>query len=192
MDFIFGMCVGWLTLYFGLVLLKHLKQKKGIKSSEYEKLALTTRLKDTVRHIVFEYNIKRRNNDFLLNIKFKTDIIMQIMHRAHFPELGESEDDIGFGLALYIPAVNLNSEQVSRLSEIIRQEVEVLKEVKIGPVEYYLIDLGVRVRFTGYFLSRIVKEVFKYDHRSADFSFELFSEGALPYFRKNGLRISLN
>jgi hypothetical protein len=105
---------------------------------------------------------------------------MQIMHRAHFPELCKSESDIKFGLALYIPTSNLSENKIIALQSIIEEESEVLRGGRdIDVVDYFLIDLGKRVRFSGYLLTRIIKEVFEKEEKNM--SLELFSEGNLPY-----------
>lgn len=179
MNFIIGLLVGWLTLYLAAITLKYLKQKKGVRSKEYDDLKFTMTLRDTIRHIVFEYDIKRKNNDFLLKIKLNERQIMQLMHRAHFPELCQSETDISFGIALYIPVTGWNADMFSRLERIIDEETEVMSKNKAGRVEYCVVDLGKRVRFSGYFLSRIINEVFV--GKENEFSCELFSEGKLPY-----------
>jgi hypothetical protein len=115
----------------------------------------------------------------LYNIKLDGNLVMQLMHRAHFPELCRSESDIEFGIALYIPVKGWESAVINRLDKIIHEESEIKKTGSVGGLEYYIIDLGKRVRFGGYLLSRIVKEVF--DANEARFSAELFSEGNLPY-----------
>lgn len=168
-----------MTLYLTAIVIRSLKQKKGARAKEYDGLDFTTKLKDTVRHIIFEYNIREKNSDFLLNVRLNNLVVMQLMHRAHFPELNQTEEDIGFGMALYIPAINLKEGQIDKIREIVDEEVETLKETKDGPVDYFLIDLGTRVRFGGYFLSRIIREVFGGSENQ--FSSELFSEGKLPY-----------
>jgi hypothetical protein len=180
MKLIIGIIVGWLSMYIFLLIVKNLKSKKGYKEKDYGNLPFTTKLRDSIRHIVFEYNVKRKNNDFLLNISFKKEIVMQIMHRAHFPELCQSESDVAFGLALYIPISHWSIDRISKLNEIVKEESEVASKNRFGKLEFYVIDLGSRVRFGGYFLSRLIKEVFEGDEN--DFSSELFSEGHLPYW----------
>jgi hypothetical protein len=180
MKIIIGIIIGWLSMYVFLIIAKNLKQKKGAKEKDYSKLPFTTQLRDSIRHIVFEYNIKRKNNDFLLNIILKNDIVMQIMHRSHFPELCQSESDVAFGLALYIPISHWPKDRVAKLNEIVEEESEVAIKNRSGQLEFHVIDLGTRVRFGGYFLHRIIKEVFEGDENN--FNSELFSEGNLPYW----------
>ena len=45
------------------------------------------------------------------------------------------------------------------------------------PIEYIVIDAGSRVRYTGYLLARLVREIFEND----DVNFQLYDEGVLPY-----------
>lgn len=104
---------------------------------------------------------------------------MQLMHRAHFPELCRSESDIAFGIALYIPLKGLEAESIKKLDNLINEETEIKRTGKIGELEYYIIDLGKRVRFGGYLMSRIVNEMFGADE--SQFSSKPFSEGNLPY-----------
>lgn len=174
MELIIGIILGCVSTYVFLLFIKNLKQKKGFKEKDYNNFPLTTQLRNSIRHIVFEYNIKRKNNDFLLNISFEREIVMQIMHRAHFPELCQSESDVDFGLALYIPISQWSKDKISKLNKIVEEESEIASKNKFGHLEFYLIDLGTRVRFGGYFLSRLIKEVFDGDEKNL--SSELFSE----------------
>jgi hypothetical protein len=177
-NFIIGFLSGALTLFLLSFVFKRKRERRGKYEKEYQSRYFTTKLKDTIRHIVFEYSIKRSNNDFLLNIYFKGKRSMQIMHRAHFPELCSSEKDIEFGLAVYIPTEHLTNEQVFKLESILIDESEKFDKSR-RPVPYYVLDLGRRIRYGGYIVSRIVKELFNPDEN--EISFELFSEGSLPY-----------
>src|SRR5687767_3430793 len=100
-NFLGGFIAGFIFAYLLYVLIKNLKQKSGLKYDDYKRLPLLVKLKDTLRHIIYEYDIKRHNEDFLLNILFGKTKIMQIMHRAHFPYLVKNKTRISFGLALY-------------------------------------------------------------------------------------------
>ena len=178
-SLLFGILIGWISLYLFLILYKNLKGKRGIKHEEYGKIPFTTRLRNIVRHIIFEYDIKRKNNDFLYNVNLDGKHVMQLMHRAHFPELCRSESDIAFGIALYIPIKGWREDRIMKLDDIINEESEIKRTGKTGELEYYIVDLGKRARFGGYLLTRILKEVFDADE--SQFSAELFSEGNLPY-----------
>lgn len=179
MNIIYGILIGWVSLYLVLLLYKNLREKQGTSNKEYSKLPFTSRLRNIFRHIIFEYDIKRRNEDFLYTIKLDGKRIIQLMHRAHFPELCISESDIAFGISLYIPVKGWTIENVTKLDNIFAQETELPLKGELGKLEYYVVDLGKRARFGGYLLSRIIKEVFNAEE--ARFSFELFSEGSLPY-----------
>lgn len=181
MNLITGIIFGWISMYIFLLVMKKIKEKKGVKEKEYSKLPFTTMIRDSIRHIVFEYSIKTKNNDFLLNIDLYGKTVIQLMHRAHFPELCQLESDINFGIAIYIPVVGWEEKKVEKLQNIIDQESEIMKISKIGKLEYNIIDLGTRVRYGGYLLTRIIKEVFEADEN--EFSSTLFSEGNLPYWR---------
>jgi len=126
---------------------KH-REKTGKDERAYQANFFTTKIRDTIRRIIFEYSIKRINNDFLLNIKFMGETKMQIMHRAHFPELCTSEEDIEFGLAVYIPTEWLTNEQASKLESVLMEGPERFDKSR-QPVAYYVLDLGRRVRHGG-------------------------------------------
>ena len=178
-NFITGFLSGAFTLFLLSFLFKKNRERKSKYEREYQSNFFTTKIRDTIRRIIFEYSIKRINNDFLLNIKFKGETRVQIMHRAHFPELCASEGDVEFGLAVYIPTEWLTHEQVFKLESILIAESEKFDKSR-RPVPYYVLDLGRRVRYGGLLVSRIVKELFNPD--DSDISLELFSEGTLPYF----------
>lgn len=187
MSFIVGFLAGSLTLFLISFLLKKRRDKKGKFEREYLSKSFAAKIKDTLRHIVFEYSIKRSNNDFLLTISFRGKRYMQIMHRAHFPELCESEKDTEFGLAVYIPTENLTDEQVFKLESILGEESEKFASSK-NPVPYYALDLGKRVRYGGYLLSRISTELF--DPNDSDMNLDLFNEGPLPYFLNSKFKLN--
>ena len=134
MNFIIGFLAGAVTLFLLSVLFKKNRERRGKYQREYQSKYFTTKIKDTLRHLVFEYSIKRSNNDFLLNINFKGKRSMQIMHRAHFPELCASEKDIEFGLAVYVPTEHLTDDQVFKLESIL---IESQKNL-INPEGQYL------------------------------------------------------
>lgn len=181
LNLLIGFVLGFFSAALFILYRKRERDKRGTKAKDYSGLPIVTRLKDTLRHIVFEYNIKVRNNDFLLNITLKGNTVMQIMHRAHFPELCQDEQDIQFGLALYIPVTELTSNQKLKLSQIIDEELEIIHKSKFGELEYQILDIGKRIRFGGYILSRIINEVYYKD--IDDLKLSLFSEGNLPYWR---------
>jgi hypothetical protein len=180
---IIGIFIGIILSYLILILKNYLGQKKGISYDEYKKLPLLIQVNDTLRHIIYEYGIKRNNRDFLLNILHRKNIIMQVMHRAHFPYLTKN-NEITFGLALYIPISKLSDTQKKELARILDKE-PVNEQHETEPFDYHVVDLGKGIKQGGYLISRIAKEVFKFELSQSDFSFELFDEGDLPYFGKN-------
>jgi hypothetical protein len=173
-----GFFLGALTLYGLSAIYKYSNRKKGLRESAYQSHFFTTKLKDSIRHIVFEYSIKRSNNDFLFNILIRGKRYIQITHRAHFSEHCKAEEDVEFGLAVYIPTSGLDSDQIKKLESILSQESETFATSN-DPVPYYVLDLGKRVRYGGYLLSRIIKEIF--NPTDEEVTFQLYSEGALPY-----------
>lgn len=191
-NIIIGLLIGFMLSYSLIVLRNLLRQKKGIKYDEYKNLPLLIRINDTLRHIIYEYGIKKENHDFLLNLFYKKNVIMQVMHRAHFPYLSKVSEEIIFGLALYIPISKLTIEQKQTLEQILEMEPSTnIHEVE--PFDYHVIDLGKGIKQGGYLITRILKEVFLYDPESNDFDLKLFSEGELPYFgKKHGFTLPTN
>jgi hypothetical protein len=179
-----GIFIGVIFTYTFNIFKNYLKQKKGVKYSEYRKLPLLIQINDTLRHIIYEYGIKHNNHDFLLNIIHKKQVIMQVMHRAHFPYLNKESADVDFGLALYIPTSKLSDLQKKELDRILTKE-PVKEHHEIQPFDYHVVDLGKGIKQGGYLISRIAKEVFKLELNKDDFSYDLFNEGELPYFGKN-------
>jgi hypothetical protein len=183
MNLFIGILLGIIFAYSFNILKNYLRQKKGIKYNDYKKLPLLIQINDTLRHVIYEYGIKRDNQDFLLNILYKKEIIMQIMHRAHFPYLSKESEEISFGLALYIPVSKLSDLQKRELDQILTKE-PIKEQHETEPFDYHVVDLGKGIKQGGYLISRIAKEVFKFELKKEDFSFDLFSEGELPYFGK--------
>lgn len=159
------------------------RQKKGRRLREYKGASTLKKLTDTLRHVVFEYDVKRENNDFSLNVYLNRRLYFQVLHRSHFPELAKLEEDVSFGLALYMPVSQLNKSQREQLVSIFKEESETFYFEEI-PFDYYVIDIGRRIRYGSYLLSRIIKEVF-YQEDVQNLSFKLFSEGKIPYIGLN-------
>ena len=149
------------------------------------------KIKDCLRNIVYDYNFVRQNEDFSLNILYKNVKIMKVLHRAHFADLLNSRWDIDFGLALYVPVTNLSVSQQERLRKIVDDESEVFQR-EMRPINYYAIDLGKGIKHGGYIITRIMNEVFEFSMNKDDFSFELFSDGNIPYHGKDTSRLSSN
>ena len=154
------------------------KQKRGKRLHEYKNAPILRKLTDTLRHAVFEYDVKRENNDFSLNVYLNDRLCFQILHRCHFPDLSKSEEDVSFGLALYIPVKQFDKNQREQLLNIFKEESEIFYYEEV-PFDYYIVDIGKRLRYGSYLLSRLIKEVIRKDVQSL--SFELFSEGDIPY-----------
>ena len=53
------------------------------------------------------------------------------------------------------------------------------------PFNYFAIDVGKSIRFGGYLISRLLKEVFDFELEKDTFDFKLFNEGELPYLNKH-------
>lgn len=183
--FLLGLITG-IVLFYSFILFKNhrLKGKRGKRIVNYRKSEILRKLRDTLRHMVFEYNIKRENQDFSLNIHIGQKVRFQVLHRSHFPDLAKEEGDIDFGLALYLPVNKLSTEQREQMLRIFREESETFYYEEV-PFDYHIVDLGKDIRYGGYLLTRILKEVFDTD-RVDSVRFELFSEGEIPYFGLSG------
>lgn len=179
-EFSSGILVGIIIFYLFLIYRNYKRrQKKGKRFQEYRNAPTSRKLTDTLRHIVFEYNIKRKNNHFSLNVYVEGELRLQVLHRCHFPDLCKSEEDVDFGLALYIPIKRLNQSQKDQLLTIFKEESEVFYYEEV-PFDYYVVDIGKLIRYGGYLINRILKEVY-HNADVQSLSFELFSEGKLPY-----------
>jgi hypothetical protein len=152
------------------------RERKGLYEVKYKPLSLSSKMKGIIRELIFKFSIQKFNRDFLLNLKSKGVLLMQIMHRSHFPEVCENISDVKFGLAIYIPTKPLSTEQKNKLKKVFQEEMEEFKRYDY-PIGYFVIDAGPRVRFTGYLLAKIITEVFGKE----DVDLELFDEGILPY-----------
>lgn len=172
--------VAFVVGFFCAILLRLIviavREKKGLNEAKYKSLRLTSKMKIMVREIIFKFSIQRFNRDFLLNIKSNGEVIMQLMHRSHFPELLINTSDVKFGLAIYLPIKPLTVDQKQILLKVLNEESENFNVAEY-PIEYFVIDSGSRARYTGYLIARIIQEVFKKE----DVEFELYDEGILPY-----------
>ncbi|MEP1035104.1 hypothetical protein [Ekhidna sp.] len=176
---LFGIVLGVIAIYFKGYLSNLKAERSEIKNPEYLKSKAFNKLKGTIRHIVVEYSIRRKNNDFLLNVFLNEVTLFQITHRFHYPEILKNQDDMAFGLALYLPINKLNSEQKKRILNIMKEEADYFSYEEI-PFDYYVVDFGKRIKYSSYFIVRLLKEIFLIEDED-DISFELFSEGNLPY-----------
>lgn len=176
MNLIFAFILGFLSAFLlRLIVIKN-RDKKGTNEIKYKPLRLTSKIKIIIREIIFKFSIQKFNRDFLLNIKSNGNTIIQVMHRSHFPEVIKNIKDVKFGLAIYIPIKPLSPDQKNTLLQVLKDESEDFNMAEY-PIEYFIIDAGTRVRYTGYMITRIVMEVFKKD----DVDLELYDEGTLPY-----------
>lgn len=173
---VIAFCLGFSFAFLLRSIVVQRREKKGKLEVEYTKVRLTSKMKNMVREIIFRFSIQKSNRDFLLNIKLGETTIMQVMHRSHFPEVCLDVVDIKFGLAIYIPTKTLTFKQKEKLRLVLVEDSEQSNNSEY-PVGYLVIDAGSRVRFTGYLLARLVKEVFTAD----DVTLELYDEGILPY-----------
>lgn len=175
-NVIVGFVVGFLFAVLLRLFAIDRREKKGLHEARYKKLNLTSKMKNTVRQIIFKFSIQKFNRDFLLNLKLNGRVIIQLMHRSHFPELIKNLSDAKFGLAIYIPIKPLTKSQQQVLIGLLNEESEQINIAEY-PIEYLVIDAGSRARYSGYLIARIITEVFE----TADVDLELYDEGVLPY-----------
>lgn len=176
MDILIGFLLGLLVFVSVRLFLINLREKRGMHAVRYSHLPLRSKMMNIIRRVIFNFSIEKFNSDFLLDLKVDGTHLMQIMHRAHFPEVCKNISDVKFGLAIYIPTKPLTPEQKLKLQQLLKEESEDFITHSY-PVEYFVIDAGSRVRFTGYLIARIVAEVFQKE----DIEWELYDEGTLPY-----------
>ena len=134
-------------------------------------------VKDVLRNIVLRYN--NDNSDFLVNISISQSTVIQLLHRSHFPELMEQNNDVSFGIAVYIPLRGLSKIQKEKLEIILKDHAETSTFSEI-PFSYYVLDIGKKIRYGGELLGLIMKEVFGVVEED-QINIELYDEGKLPY-----------
>ncbi|AYB33475.1 hypothetical protein [Chryseolinea soli] len=173
---ILGFITGILFAAVVRLLVINIREKRGLHEAKFRPKRLSSKARYVLRKVVFDFSIKKFNRDFVVNIKIKESIVMQLIHRAHFPELNIEESDIAFGIAIYIPLKPLSMAQRQKLERLLNEEVGKFVTVE-QPFAYFLVDIRIAARFGGYLLARILKEIF----RSEDADFELADEGSLPY-----------
>lgn len=177
-----GVLIGFGAFFVRGYFLNRKAERLDTAHPHFLKSGTFNRLKDCVRHVVVEYSIRRKNHDFLLNVKSGDTIIFQLTHRSHYPELIPNTDDLSFGMALNLPLGNLTGKQKEKIIKIMKEESDLFFYEEV-PFEYYVVDFGKRVKYTGYFLTRLLSEVFDINNPD-NIEFELFSEGPLPYSGK--------
>lgn len=179
MIFVLGVVTGAILFLVRGYVLNLRKERFSALKPEFHRGSIFNKLKDIVRHIVVEYNIRNRNNDFLLNLQLSGKTILQLTHRSHYPEILADSADLSFGIALYLPLGKLTRVQKELLVKIIKEESDVFLYEEV-PFEYYVSDFGKRIKYTGYFLNRILVEAFGVQNAD-EIEFELLSEGELSY-----------
>lgn len=179
-----GLLLGWFYNKKSNIVIKHNQSGKvGMYYDKYKNGSTIKSLTNAIRTIVFKYGGRNENQSFVLNITKGDDVIIQLLHRAHFPELGKSGADINFGIALYIPFDDsyMDDKMKNVLKKIMKEETLQMKEDN-NPLTYFVLDMGTRLMHSSYLLSRILKEVFNVsdDH----FYYELYDDGELPYDKR--------
>ncbi len=171
-GFIAGVVV---TLLIRFLILSR-KDKRGRDYLKYNNLPLKSKMKTIIRKIIVLSSIREFNRDFTLNVKVREQTVLQLLHRAHFPQIISDASDVKFGIAIYIPLGHLANDQRECLVNLLKDEMEQFK-FEDSPHAYIVIDVGTMVKYPGYLIAKIIKEVY----RAEDVDFELSDEGFLPY-----------
>ncbi|MEO0552776.1 MAG: hypothetical protein AAF149_06245 [Bacteroidota bacterium] len=175
-TFSVGLMIGWLVY-------KHVNRwlyVKGIQPSLLDKNdKVFQRIATILRSINFKFNANNANLSFLCTFKHGDEIIFQLTHKSHFPELCDSYHDIKFGIALHINLKKLSGSQLDSLNKILDEETHELNQ-PINKSDYYLINIEDKIRFGTYLIYLIVKDVFSIEHEK-DLVVDMESEGKVPY-----------
>ena len=172
---VFGFVIGWILSR--AVLNKKLDKRYNIS---WEKKGVTfKRLQETIRRLAYEFIVKRKEHDFILNVLVDNNLKLQVLHRSHFVEFSDFAQDIDFGMVIYLPYTQINQTQKNAIFKIINSE-EPLSSIPNQNQDYVAISTGRRVRTTSYLISRIIKEAFRVEDEYR-VSYELLDEGILPY-----------
>ena len=155
-----------------------LSLERILASNKYKKGSGNIELSNALRALVYRY--KATSDDFMLNISMNNNIIIQILHRAHFPDVLNSEDDNRFGMVFYSPVSN--EKRLSLLEDLLKSE----------SIKYYVnttnkslfFELGDSyfTGFANYIITKILYEVFD-DGKSVNF--QLGYVGKLPYVQND-------
>ena len=173
--FFIGLFIG---VVITLIVMFTIRQRLRKKPRPDSVNPMTKKIKDQLRYIIWNYGVIEGNKDFLLEIKINDMIVMQIMHRAYFPELLESLDDTKFGLVAFISLKNFSHEQKIKMAKILADSSEDVQHKEI-PFEYKTIEIGTLISHGGYFLGEIISNVFSANEESV--SFKIYSDGNLPF-----------
>src|SRR5690606_24441406 len=149
-NFIFslGIIIGWLAYkqgnrqYFLLGL-----DDPGLHKKNWVQMKIGSSL----RRIVFENNGRQKNYSFLCDFKKDEAIILQLTHRAYFPELCKSYKDRDFGIALYIKADWIPQRNLPTFKNILHEEAINVDKFIENP-EYYVLNIGTNIRFGVYLI----------------------------------------
>ncbi|HAS42990.1 MAG TPA: hypothetical protein DCS93_21095 [Microscillaceae bacterium] len=178
-SFSLGIFLGWIYYKKTYSVITSSQSKKSKPYYNKYKNGETMRgLINSLRSIIFVYGGRSSTKSFIFNIFNNKKLIIQLLHRAHFPELCESVTDISFGIAIYIPVDYLNNATRNLLEKVMLEEGQDLKQDEL-PNTYYVVDIGGRLMYGSYLLSRIIKEVFGVEDNAL--FYELHDDLNLPY-----------
>ncbi len=176
-----GFYLGWFlhksyTKYSEIIEKVKLKDYYG----QYKKGNTIKSLHIAMRNLIFYF--QKPNSipkSFALNIKVRGQICIQIIHRAYFPSLCESELDTRFGLAIYIPHDTLDTSGISNLNKTVNEFLtDPIQNTKSS--EYTVIDIRTNLFLGNSIISYILKKVFHLTDE-ADLEYELLEVGNFPY-----------
>ena len=132
-------------------------------------------IKSCIRSVVLKS--RPENLDFMLNFSVDQETLLQVLHRVHYPELSRYEDDLSYGLAIYIPVSDLNTVQKKELDRLLNLHAN--SSIEDSNHDYYVIDGGERIKYVGELITLILKKVFTV--REDDLKTEVFIGDRTPY-----------
>lgn len=175
--FIAGFIIGWISRivfkYYRNI--GHLdKSFKGTFMSDvfYD-------IKSSIRTVVLK--TRSKNLDFLLNFSIDSQVLIQILHRLHYPELGLDEEDSRYGLAIYIPISELNKSKKNELNKLLIQHAE--SSFRDNNYDYYVIDAGERIKYAGELVTLILRQIFLIN--KDNLKTDIFIGDRTPYKNQN-------
>ncbi|MEM7110630.1 MAG: hypothetical protein AAF519_20540 [Bacteroidota bacterium] len=174
--FSFGLMIGWLVYKYVNRWL-YIRDSPTSFSNKNDKVF--QKIATVLRSICFKFNSNNQNLSFLCTFKYGDEIIFQLTHKAHFPELCDSYHDLKFGIALHINLKQLSNAQLDSLDKILNEEAQELN-MPIDKSDYYLVNIEDKIRFGTYLIYLIVKDVFGIEHEN-DLVVDMESEGKVPY-----------
>jgi len=152
---------------------KKLSLVKFSASNKYKKGSGYGELSNGLRALVYRY--KKTNDDFMFNISLNNEIIIQILHRAHFPDILNSEEDNRFGMVFY--STLGDEKKLSHLESLLKAESIKCYINDIDKSLFFELGDSNFTGFANYIVAKILLEVFG---AGKNVEFKLGYVGKLP------------